>query len=186
MEGIDGSGEGTHADLLAKKLREEGYEFSPISFPDYSTPLGKEIKEFLRGKRDFGPEVRQLLYAANRWERKGDIERWLREGKVVIANRYIPSGLAYGLANGLDLEWMIGLERGLPPADLVFVVDVSVEIHFQRTAGKDVYEVDRDFLERVREAYLKLAKRFEWNVVNGEKPINEVADEIWKLVSRFP
>ena len=185
LEGINGSGEGTHANLLVKKLREEGYKVSSVSFPDYATPIGKEIKEFLRGERDFSPVVRQFLYAANRWERKADIEGWLREGRVVVANRYSPSGLAYGLANGLDLDWMMNLERGLPSADVVIVIDVPVEVHFQRTKGKDIYEVDGAFLERVRSAYLELAKKFKWKVVDGAKPIDKVAEEVWKLVSRF-
>ena len=185
VEGINGSGEGTHANLLVRKLGEGGYKVSSVSFPDYTTSIGKEIREFLGGQRDFSPEVRQFLYAANRWERKADLEGWLKEGRVMVANRYIPSGLAYGLANGLDLEWMMNLERGLPPADLVIVIDVPVEVHFQRTKGKDIYEVDGRFLERVRAAYLNLAKKFKWNVVNGTKPMDRIADEIWKMVSRF-
>ena len=77
------------------------------------------------------------------------MEWWLGEGRIV-ANRYSPSGLAYGLANGLDLDWMMSLERGLPSADVVIVIDFPVAVHFERTKGKDIYEVDGRFLERVR------------------------------------
>jgi len=185
IEGIDGSGEGTNARLLVEKLKKEGYEVGSISFPDYTTPIGKEIKRFFQGKRDFGPEVRQCLFAANRWERKPDIEEWLNEERVIIANRYTPSGLVYGLANGLDLGWMMSLERGLPPADMVIVIDVSVDTHFQRTTWRDVYEKDRSFLERVRTAYLDLARRFKWKVTDGERQVDEVAGEIWELTSEM-
>lgn len=185
IEGIDGSGEGTNARLLVKKLKKEGYKVGSISFPDYTTPIGKEIKRFLHGKYDVIPEVRQCLFAANRWERKPDVEEWLNEGRIVIANRYTPSGLVYGLANGLDLEWMMNLERGLPPADMVIVIDVSVDTHFQRTTGRDVYEKDRSFLERVRTAYLALARKFKWKVVDGERQVGEVAGKIWELTSRL-
>jgi dTMP kinase len=185
IEGIDGSGEGTNARLLLKKLKKEGYKVGSVSFPDYTTPIGKEIKRFLQGKHDVIPEVRQCLFAANRWERKPDIEKWLNEGKIVIANRYTPSGLVYGLANGLDLEWMINLERGLPPADMVIVIDVSVDTHFQRITGRDIYEKDRFFLERVRTAYLDLARKFKWKVVDGERQVDEVAGKVWELTSRL-
>jgi len=182
IEGIDGSGEGTNANLLLGKLLKEGYDAVPISFPDYATPIGMEIRKFLDGKRDFRPEIRQFLYVANRWERKNEIEKWLKEGKAVVANRYTPSGLAYGLANKLDLDWMLSLERGLPEADLVIVIDVSVKTHFKRTIGSDVYERDKAFLERVRSSYLTLAKKFRWHVIGGERTVSEVAQDVWRVV----
>jgi len=185
IEGIDGSGEGTNARLLAKKLKQEGYKVCSISFPDYTTPIGKEIKRFFQGKHNIIPEVRQCLFVANRWERKPEMEEWLNEGRIVIANRYTPSGLVYGLANGLDLEWMINLERGLPPADMVIVIDVSVDTHFQRKKERDVYEKDRRFLERVRTVYLDLAKKFKWKVVDGERQVDEVAGKVWELTSKL-
>ncbi|MFQ6075971.1 MAG: dTMP kinase [Candidatus Bathyarchaeia archaeon] len=183
VEGIDGSGEGTNANILMKRLQGEGYRVRSISFPDYATPIGREIRLYLDGKRGYGPEVRQLLYVANRWERKAEIESWLREGSVVIANRYTPSGLAYGLANGLDLEWMVNLERGMPRADVTIVIDISVDTHFRRTRGRDVYETDREFMGRVRAAYLELAESFGWDVVDGEKGVDEVAEDVWRVVS---
>jgi dTMP kinase len=185
IEGINGSGEGTNTSILTKKLGEKGYPAISVSFPDYTTPIGKEIKHFLDGKRDFSPEVRQILYAANRWERKKEIEKWLKKGKIVVANRYIPSGLAYGLANGLDLEWMINVEKGLPPADVVILIDIPVAIHFLRKPGKDIYELDRNFLENVRVAYLELAKKFDWFVVNGNEKLERVSEDVWKIATRF-
>jgi dTMP kinase len=83
LEGIDKSGKGTQAELLFKRLRAAGHPVECIAFPDYETPVGKEIKRFLSGRVEFGPEVRQFLYVANRWERKRDIDMWLKEGKVV-------------------------------------------------------------------------------------------------------
>lgn len=182
IEGINGSGEGTNADLLFNKLRMENYDVASIAFPDYNTPIGMEIKKFLKGKRNFRSEIRQFLYAANRWERKGDLEGWLKEGKIIVANRFTPSGLAYGLANELDLEWMLSLESGLPEADLVIVIDISVETHFKRTVKKDVYENDKDFLEKVRSAYLKLAKKYGWHIIDGERTVDKVSQDVWRVV----
>jgi len=186
IEGSDQSGKKTQTNLLTLKLRKAGYSVETISFPDYTTPIGREIRRYLDGKRDFGPEIRQFLYVANRWERKHDLENWLRKGRVVIADRYMQSNLAYGLANGLDLQWMINLEQGLPKADVTIVLDIPVHTAFRRRKTmRDVYERDKAFLKRIRSSYLALAKKFNWFLVNGEAPAEIVAENLWKIVSQF-
>mgnify|MGYP001057389455 CR=1 FL=1 len=186
IEGLDQSGKKTQTRLLASRLRKKGYDVEVISFPDYNTAVGKEIRMFLEGERDFSPEVRQFLYVANRWERKKDIETWLKSGKIVIADRYMQSNLAYGIANGLDLRWMLSLEQGLPKSDVTIVIDISVDTAFKRReGGRDVYERNREFLNKIRAAYLSLAKRYGWFVVNGEASIEIVAENIWKIVSKY-
>jgi dTMP kinase len=183
LEGIDKSGKATQTAILANRLRKMGREVETIAFPDYTTIIGRVIRRYLDGEADFGPELRQLLYVANRWEKSGDLVLWLGKEKLVIADRYTPSGLVYGLANGLNLEWMINLETGLPLSDLVIVVDVSVATAFEREEVRDIYEANRDFLEKVRNAYLALAEKFGWVIVDGEKTKGDVAEEIWAHVS---
>lgn len=186
IEGLDQSGKKTQTNLLASRLRKAGYSVEMISFPDYTTPIGREIRKYLDGKRDFDPEIRQFLYVANRWERKKDLENWLRKGRVVIADRYTQSNLAYGLANGLDLQWMINLEQGLPKADVTIVLDIPVDTAFRRRKTmRDVYEGDKAFLKRIRSSYLALAKKFDWFLVNGEAKTETVAENIWKIILRF-
>jgi len=182
LEGIDRAGKDTQTKLLAENLRRAGKTVNCISFPDYSTRLGREIRGFLKGKVAFRPKVRQLLYVANRWEREADISKWLKEGNYVIADRYIPAGLVYGMANGLDLDWMLGLEEGLPKADLVLVLDVAPEVAAKRGKDKDVYEKDVEFQRRTRSLYLELGERLGWRIVNGEKSPTEVAEEVSRLV----
>jgi len=187
VEGIDKSGKGTQTTLLVSRLKKTKHDAVCIAFPDYETPLGKEISRFLRGKVDFSPEIRQLLYVANRWERRKDIDRWLREGKVVVADRYIPSGIVYGLANDLGYNWVTVLEEGLPKPDLVIVIDVAVDSSFRRNDGeaRDVYEKNRVFLEKVRRIYLELARKLGWVVVDGDAPIEHVHEEVWKNVLKL-
>jgi dTMP kinase len=185
LEGIDKSGKATQTAILAKRLRKMGREVETIAFPEYTTVIGRVIKRYLDGEMDFGPELRQLLYVANRWEKHGALKLWLREEKLVIADRYIPSGIVYGLANGLNLEWMINLEEGLSPPDLVVVVDVSVATTFKRDEVRDVYEANLEFLEKVRSVYLDLAEKFGWVIVDGEKMKGDVAEEVWAHVSKI-
>jgi dTMP kinase len=175
FEGIDKSGKATQASLLRDWLIVRRFKAEVISFPDYTTEIGLEIKAFLSGLKNFSPEVRQLLYAANRWERKSLIEGWLMDGKIVIADRYTPSGLAYGYANGLPLEWMICIEKGLPQPDVVIVLDISPETSLKRSKGRvDRYESDLKFLENVRSSYKFLAEKFGWYIIDGERAPLEV------------
>jgi len=183
LEGIDASGKATQSKVLADRLSRSGFDCELIAFPDYRTPVGLNIRAYLDGGVILSREVRQLLYTANRWERRDDIVNWLSSGKFVVADRYIPSGLAYGLANGLDLDWVLALEKGLPVSDLVVVVDISVETIAERLpTTRDVYERNISFLKKVRESYLSLAGRFSWAVVNGELPVEDVSEEIWSIV----
>ena len=75
---------------------------APLSFPDYDTPIGQEIRKALAGERDFAPDVMQLLYVANRFEYKPRLDAWLAAGDIVICDRYRASSVAYGEAQGLD------------------------------------------------------------------------------------
>ena len=103
-----------------------------MTFPDYGTAIGAEIQAFLSGKKEYGLEARHLLYAANRYEKKAIIERWLSDGKVIIANRYCESNLAYGVANGLSLEWLKEIESKMPQSDYIFLLNADPELSQSR------------------------------------------------------
>ena len=85
-----------------------------LSFPDYTTAIGIEIDRALQGERDYGPEVMQLLYVANRYEWKHEILREKATGTIVICDRFLASSVAYGEAHGLDPEWLFEIQRHLP------------------------------------------------------------------------
>lgn len=186
LEGIDKCGKRTQANLIKVWLESLGRKVRLIAFPDYDTPIGSIIRDFLHGKYYIAPEVRQLLYAANRWERKTDIISWLSSGHIVIADRYIPSGLAYGMANNLSLEWMTCLERGLPEADLVIIIDVPVEVSLRRLRDiGDTYERNRAFLTRVRNCYIELAEKFNWIIIDGNRSREEVFKDLQSIIVKF-
>jgi dTMP kinase len=87
FEGLDQSGKETQARTLAEQLRRAGRRVETLSFPDYETAIGREIGEALAGRRDFGADVMQLLYIANRYEWKPRLAAWLEEGAVVVCDR---------------------------------------------------------------------------------------------------
>src|SRR3989442_1747852 len=124
-----------------------------------------------------------MLYSMNRWESLEKLRELLRDSDYIIVDRYYPSNLAYGIARGLDERWLSNLDAGLPEPDQVILVDISVEASFTRkTSGRDVHERDTLFLRKVRKAYLNLAKRRKWTIVNGDRSLAEVNEELWKAL----
>ena len=183
LEGIDQSGKRTQTLLLTQRISSLGHKVRSISFPIYDTPIGAEIKASLEGKRSYPPQVKHLLLSANRWEVKLEMENLLEEGWIIIANRYTPSNIAYGLASGIDEDWLMSLDRGLPKPDLVIIIDIPPQVSLARKVeDRDMHERDLSYLSRVRENYLMLAKRFGWIVVDGDRDISQVHEEIWDRV----
>src|SRR6266446_10537371 len=125
FEGLDQSGKQTQAELLRDRLKEDGRKARLVSFPDYGTSIGEEIARALQGEREYGPDVMQLLYVANRYERKPDLERWLSGGLILVCDRYTASSVAYGEAMGLDAAWLTDMQRLLPAAALTIVLDIA-------------------------------------------------------------
>jgi dTMP kinase len=117
-----------------------------------------------------------MLYAANRWEKKAELEAVLAKTDATIVDRYTGSNLAYGVSNGLDLEWLLHLEEGLPEPDLVLLLDASpTKLVPRRGDRKDSYERNISLQEKARDAYLKLAKRFGWSVIDANGGIEETS-----------
>jgi dTMP kinase len=70
----------------------------------------------------------QLLYVANRYEWKGEIERAQATGTIVVCDRYLASSVAYGEAQGLDAEWLSAIQKYLPRPDITVLLDIPPEV----------------------------------------------------------
>lgn len=172
VEGVDAVGKRTQSTLLLSWLRSRNVVSNAISFPDYGTVIGREIKNYLLGNRSYSVHVGHMLYAINRWEKKDELEKLLTDSEVVIVNRYSASNYAYGMAKGLELDWLKNLEVGLPQPDMVLVLDAPPSaLSSRRGPTKDTYERNIDFQERVRNAYLRLSGEMGWKVINAAQGI---------------
>ena len=179
FEGLDQSGKETQARLLVEALRADGRRVETLSFPDYETAIGREIGEALAGRREYGADVMQLLYIANRFEKKPQMLEWLAAGAVVVCDRYVASSVAYGEAQGLDAAWLVEAQRYLPQPDLTFVLDIAPDIAAARKrTNRDRYERDLDLLARVRDSYRRQAAQPRWVLVDGERAKDVIAAEI--------
>ena len=179
FEGLDQSGKQTQAELLRDRLKQEGHKARLVSFPDYATSIGEEIARALQGEREYGPDVMQLLYVANRYERKADLQRWLDGGLILVCDRYAASSVAYGEAQGLDASWLFEMQKFLPRAAATILLDIAPETAARRKAvDRDRYERDLAMLGRVRESYRRQAQVGRWIVVDGERAKEEIAEDV--------
>ena len=190
FEGLDQSGKQTQAELLRDRVKQEGLKARLISFPDYATSIGEEIARALQGERDYGPDVMQLLYIANRYERKADLQRWLDGGLILVCDRYVASSIAYGEAQGLSGAWLATIQSFLPPPSLTIVLDIAPETAVARkTVDRDRYERDLSLQIRVRQSYLAQASSSSssspggWVVLDGERTKDAIAADVFSTVA---
>jgi dTMP kinase len=185
FEGLDQSGKQTQAELLRDRLKEDGRKARLVSFPDYGTSIGEEIARALQGEREYGADVMQLLYVANRYERKPDLVRWLEGGLILVCDRYRASSVAYGEAFGLDATWLETIQRFLPTAALTILLDIAPETAATRkSADRDRYERDLALLARVRESYMRQALVGGWVVLDGERSKDTIAVDVYAAVQQ--
>ena len=185
IEGGDQAGKKTQTELLSKALKKRKIKTKTFSFPDYSTPVGKEINQYLNGKRKFPPQTIHCLLAANRWEKLNQILEAKSRNSVLIMNRYYQSNLIYGLANGLKSNWLENLDKGLPKADLVIVLDVSQKESFHRKKTKrDKFEKNEKFLRKISKIYRNIGKKKGWKIIDASQSKEEVHQAVLKIFSK--
>ncbi|HEV3332482.1 MAG TPA: dTMP kinase [Bryobacteraceae bacterium] len=200
FEGMDGSGKTTQMGRLAERLRAHGRTVLETAEPG-GTAIGRKIRQILldAASQELSPTAELLLYFASRAQNVDELIRpALERGEIVLADRFTDSTLAYqGCGRGLGAEPVLALDRiacrGLKP-DLTLLVDIDVETslaraHARNAAGRSretrMDEQSIDFHRKVYEAYHALVAREPRRVrrIDGSKAIDEVEQEIWKVVS---
>ncbi|MER3481030.1 MAG: dTMP kinase [Meiothermus sp.] len=164
LEGPEGAGKSTQVRLLTPWLEAQGRGVVATREPGGGGWLGPEIRRLVLMSEPMSPEAEYLLYSADRAEHvRKVIEPGLREGKVVLCDRYLDSSLAYqGYGRGLDLGWLwavaVGATGGLVPHK-TFLLDLPPEVGLARFQGRDRLEREPlEFHRRVRAGYLELAR----------------------------
>ncbi|WP_243679119.1 dTMP kinase [Vulcanisaeta distributa] len=163
IEGIDGVGKSTVISMLRKKLEEDGYRVYTTAEPSQS-PIGRLIRDWLLkpGSNVAHPSIFALLFTADRVQHYyGEVKPMLDGGYLVITERYMESTLAYqGAMGGLQQEWLMELHRFVPKPDLTIILDAPIDTVISRLRSRrelEVFEVNREFLVKVREILLRRA-----------------------------
>lgn len=189
IEGPEGSGKTTATDYAVKELIKMGYEVVRTREPG-GTPIAEQIRNVILDKSNtnMDPRTEALLYAASRRQHLAE-KVWpaLKEGKIVVCDRYLDSSLAYqGGARGLGIDEILNVnlfatENTFP--DLTLLFDIEPEIGLARISKNASREVNRldleklEFHKKVRETFLLLAKRFpeRYVIIDASKTPTEVA-----------
>ena len=102
----------------------------------------------------------------------------------MVGDRYVASSIAYGVAQGLDADWLSDIQRFLPCPELTILLDIDPALAAERkTAGRDRYERDLVLLKRVRDSYLDQAESSDWICADGNRSKDDVACEIMSVVT---
>ncbi len=188
FEGIDGSGKSTQAKLLYDHLKGKGKKAVLYREPG-GTQVGERIREILKGF-EVTPVGELFLFEASRSELVLRIREDLKGGKVVILDRFTDSTVAYqGYGRGIDVEFVKRLNDfatgGLKP-NITFLLDIDPEKALRRIRSRDRFE-NLEFLRKVREGFLELARREKDRVVvlDATKGKGEIFTEILGILSSF-
>jgi dTMP kinase len=188
LEGIDKSGKTTQSKLLVDYVSSTtSFKTVQMNFPNYSTISGIEIQRHLKGLTLYNPYALHVLFTLNRYEEKPVIERLLDEGSIIVMNRYYQSNIIYGLADGITRhQWLESLDGEMPQANLIIILDISVEESVSRNPNPDVNEQDMNYLRKVRSYFIKYADAYGWKVVNASnKSKEEIHGEVIKIAERY-
>lgn len=188
FEGLDGSGSSTQSKLLAERLEKNGYSALLTKEPTTGTHVGNLIREILQHKWSISPEALQLLFCADRAEHlKNEIEPGLKNGQVVISDRYLFSTLAYGGLN-VDMNWLKTLNQFFRLPDLTFLFKLDPHQCIERIAGRgshfELFE-RTDKLTKIWLNYEKILGEFtNIQLIDASTSIDEIGEEIWKAAKR--
>jgi len=155
FEGTTAAGKKTHIRLLAEKIKALGKEVTILSFPDYENPIAKLTK---RG--DLDPYTQSLLFAADRQLNQQRIKALLEKGNVILCDRYCYSNYAYQSASGVDLNWLMQIEKNVVKPDLAFLIDVPVETSIKRVQQANIEDFTKmEILSRLQKQRELLEKK---------------------------
>lgn len=196
FEGGEGAGKSTAIKRIVEKLTSEGYEIVLTREPG-GTPIAEEIRNVILDKKNtaMDPRTEALLYAASR--RQHLVEKVipaLKEGKLVLCDRFLDSSLAYqGGARGIGIDTVYNMNlfatEGMLP-DLTILFDIKPEEGLARIAANSQREVNRldveklTFHNKVRDSFHELAKKFpeRFVIVDASKTPDEVFNDAYKAI----
>lgn len=213
FEGMDASGKNTQSKRLVKALKALDVETQKLDFPQYGSYSGQPLLMLLKREWE-AARVRdgvlvpdeamtalsiQVLQTINRYEHLHVLQKWECNGVderehtdgVLVLDRYFGSGLAYGAADGLDMEFLLNIHRSLPMPQLWLMLDIPADMSVERRPERrDEYEQRQGFMDKVRDKYLSLFKHpvkgfgDAWEIIDGTGSEDQVHARIMTQVEK--
>jgi dTMP kinase len=196
IDGTDGSGKATQVAYLTDRLKKDGYKIKVVDFPEYyknffGAFIGHCLSEQYYNFINVHPKIASVLYAADRWQSKEEIKKWLKEGYIVLANRYVSANQIHQGGKISDtkkriafIKWLNQMEYeefGISKPNITLYLSLPIEIVMKLLKeresskmkrkylkkNKDVHEADENFMKNSIKSALWLAKtQPNWSKIN--------------------
>ncbi len=181
--GSNNLGKSTQAKLLVENLQKNGLKSEYLKYPIYDCePTGPQINEILRsGKPQEVTELElQKLYAQNRRDFQPQLEAKLNQEINIVAEDYIGTGLAWGITKGAPLGELEKQNHGLTKEDITLLLDG--ERFLDGKEANHLHESSEELMTKNRQVHLDLAKKYGWQIINANQPMEKVHKGIYKIV----
>lgn len=193
LEGIDGSGTTTQADLLEKRITQETQETAYKTKEPSENPVGKMIRKVLTGKKVVSDESIVYLFAGDRVDHcKEEIEPKLNNENIVISDRYLLSSLTYQSNSDYSMEYIYDINSKAITPDITIFLDVSVDTVMDRMSGRETKEMfeKKEILADVKQKYhnaydLVKSNRPVMKKVDAEKNPQSVLDSYYPIIEKY-
>jgi len=182
IEGIDGAGKTTQCKLLKDWFDKNGYRAELIREPTQS-PIGRLIRRILNEPSlptDDQQKILGLLFAADRLLLKDKIKKAKNEKTIIISDRCFYSSIAYQEPE----DWIREINKFAIKPDIVIILDITPEDAQERFEGLERFE-EKSFLERVRRKYLRIAEEKKFPVVDANRGINIIQEDIRRIIAPY-
>ena len=195
FEGGEGSGKSTQTKALYDHLSRLNIP-TVLTHEPGGTTLGDKIDHWVKQGGEISPQTELLLFAASRAQLLTELVRpSLKEGKIVICDRYSESTLSYqGYGRGLSLNIINSVNsvatEGLRP-NLIILLDIDPAVGLSRKGNSKEDRFEREelsFHQKIRNGYLEMAKLSpqRWLVIDAAQPQKEITNIIWQRVQTLP
>jgi len=186
LYGINNIGKSTQAKLLVENLRANGHDAIHIKYPVYDLkPSGTFLNDVLRNSlgQSITEEELQMWFAVNRFQFQEQLQDWLNEGRIVVAEDYTGTGLAWGSAKGAKLPWLEEINRYLLKEDLAVFLKGKRNLHAKE--NNHIHEQNDELVEACQFIMENLAAKYGCVLLNVKPSIGETAKDIWEIVDNF-
>ena len=183
FEGLDNCGKTTLVQMIKDYYLKLGID-AEIS-KEFETNIGKELKKMAK-EGTLDPILKAYLFATDRYIRMKNIRQEDLKNKIMLFDRYVPSALAYRMAEGVDKNWVTNINSDFPKADIGFFIDITSDESVNRnTDTKFNIKTTPEHLEKVRSAYLSILDENNLIYINGMQPIENIFGEVIEKIEEF-
>lgn len=185
FEGIDASGKTSQAKILTESLRKAEFKVAYQEFPRVDSPIGSLVKKVRTGEVELSEKAFYGLVELDRQDYMQKVKELASNNTdYLIVERWSLAGIAYGKADGVNVEWVAEVQAGVVLPDIIFVMNIPIQESFNRQpTKKELIKRDSKYLETVRDNYLVCSEILSKEgvtvpVINGHRRPGVIAREI--------